>query len=538
MRRFAAFLLVAGLTQIPLWAGDYITNPRALFRSNFAVPVAPSEPPERANSTAKMPGHAQMVEAAISPSHAFMPPKSLFGASAKPAVVQYELAGMNIPAPGSSVAASSHFMPPKSLLSATKLATPHAVATQVSSNHIPPKVRTSGSQTSTVRTTVPQTSASMVAGVQVMPPKTLLGTVVPVSGQSAGQQEFATAPPSLNAQATAPYMPPKSLFSSRSSVTTVPNQPVGAAVAYAPLPGMVSVYAMPALPPLSAPSANAQYQPMILAQAQAPAQPFAPSRTLIQASVPSVARPIETTTPTVPVFPLARLMTPIRQVDYTPHSGYSTSNATAPSAAMPLPTGYMPSGYAGSGPCPMCGAGPRVSGGLLNGRLCAWACYQPTTRGALPIFQPRPYVGPIIAFRCDGSAGCGMSGNCGGGYGAATASGSEHTGKQLGCEATNRTRLLGGDRAAETCRKGGCIPPDDSAFPGYKFAGGGYPTLWTGPTSAQTPVTTTSLKPEAKQPVARASLEAPTKFYKPVYASEANVQPASGNVLSQPFTRP
>jgi hypothetical protein len=92
-----------------------------------------------------------------------------------------------------------------------------------------------------------------------------------------------------------------------------------------------------------------------------------------------------------------------------------------------------------------------------------------------------------------------------------------------------------GGIANRGCRNG-CVPPADDAIPGYHF--GGKPTTEGG--TYQQYGSVTSYKPATTGVVPTAAITSTGsgKYFKPVYATESNVMPASGDVLTRPLTRP
>ena len=135
---------------------------------------------------------------------------------------------------------------------------------------------------------------------------------------------------------------------------------------------------------------------------------------------------------------------------------------------LPLPTGYdaVRGGHVAddSGPADGGGSGGRSAWQ----RFKQWLCYQPTTRDALPRFQPHPYVGPVT-----GTFPCRAEGTGAGGF-AATGPGTAGTGGASVCGTgaggpLGRGRLGPGLMPARGC-KGPCVPPSEEAFPGYHFA--------------------------------------------------------------------
>ncbi|MCE9564844.1 MAG: hypothetical protein K8U57_22650 [Planctomycetes bacterium] len=361
----------------------------------------------------------------------------------------------------------------------------------------------------------------------------------------------------------------KLLFSTDSTAAVSVGQPTGPNIAAVPLTG-VSVYAVPPKPPVEAPMVvttkptkkSATVAPAVpptnfLSAGPLPTRPMIPMPTPTSMSLPpdTIIRPVEATTAVAPTSPEARKLSPMRQPEYVPPTPV---HHAAAQAAMPLPTGFklvggeLPGPYSGpvvapaapaamsgpyagptaSGCCPTCGANPRESGGIFTGRLRSWMFYQPTTRDALPRCQPLPYVGPIIAFRCDGGAGCG-AGGYGGGCGTGNcATGNCATGNCAGAGPGLAGRFGGGDRGC----KSGCVPPSDDVFPGYRFATGPSPMAGVGP--YQTVNSSTSYKPAAPAPAAPPVADGSAKYYKPMYTPDSGVRPASGDVLARPFTRP
>ncbi len=176
-------------------------------------------------------------------------------------------------------------------------------------------------------------------------------------------------------------------------------------------------------------------------------------------------------------------------------------------SAMPLPTGYS---YPALGGCPS-GNCEHAEQRSCWQKFKAWACFQPTTRDALPKLRPHPYVGPIT-----GTFTCGSVGAPGCAVGAPTP-----TGCATGCAAEGMGRF--GFLPARSC-KGQCVPPADDAIPGYRFA-----NSRTLPTGNFAPSQFGSDVPSGEYPA-----------YKPAgQPSGAGVRPAAGtDPVKRPFTRP
>ncbi|MFO0821927.1 MAG: hypothetical protein U0792_02220 [Gemmataceae bacterium] len=277
--------------------------------------------------------------------------------------------------------------------------------------------------------------------------------------------------------------------------------------------------------------------------------------------VPTPVRHAQATDEGVPVIPHTRLVSPVRPAEFVPtnlpQSGptgmlpgtlYTPPHASG--SGIPLPTGFKLIGseqplemssspYAGASYSPAAGStcgsncGPRCSrsGGLFSGRLMEWAFFQPTTRDALPLLQPLQYVGPVLAFRCEGY-GCGAGGySLGCNSGCASTGAGPRVGNGLGIGGN----CGGGGLANRGCRNG-CVPPADDAISGYHF--GGKPTIEGG--TYQQYGSVTSYKPPTTGvvPTAATTSTGSGKYFKPVYATESNVMPARGDVLTRPLTRP
>ncbi len=475
MRRLAAFLLFAGMTQIPVWAGDYFM---------VARPIPPVEEAPVKTTTSKL--------------------RDFFTSEYAPVKVA----------------------PPKPADSKS--------ATKAVAKKPEPKLETKATKVVDPKKGVVQTSGVVTAS----PPKK---SVVQASGV------VTTSPPMTRAE-----------FLTGSTQPVQVSEPKKSIVASKPL-AAVSVYAAPP-PPVIVPQAASTLSPKTLRTAKLGAPTSAtvaviPTIPMVPTPVATSVRPIEATETVVLPLPVGRVISPIRHADYTPHV---SSHTAAGAATMPLPTGFtliggeMPTpAYATAPPSSSscgsaaCSSGPREKSGLFSGRLCTWAFYQPTTRGALPILQPLPCVGPILAFRCDsgGCAGGGCtSGGCaaGGKSGGGCATGNGNGGSGCAGTGTGLAARFGLGGAGHGCRNG-CTPPPDNVFPGYKFASTGSPTHWTGP--LQTDSSYSSYKPAVQQTGAQqlapmASVDASPKFYKPVYATDSVAKPTSGDVLTRPFTRP
>lgn len=177
---------------------------------------------------------------------------------------------------------------------------------------------------------------------------------------------------------------------------------------------------------------------------------------------------------------------------------------------LPLPSGYGitlgPSGGAGcSQVAPGCGIGERP----VWQRLRAWLGFRPESGDALPKLRPHPYVGPVVGiFPCQPGGQSGL----GGAGGAECADGR--------CDPSVGGGRFGLGRLPARGTRGGCVPPTDDAFPGYRFATpehaavlGRVPVLVgpfalpvvSGPAAAQSPGGASGLRPAgaAGEPVKR-----------------------------------
>lgn len=458
MRRVAAFLLLAGLSQIPLWAGDYFMPARSLY-----------------------PTYQETV-----------PP-------AAPVVVSEVRVQPLAPAPALALT------PAKVTKTAAKKTTPKSE----------PVVVKAAPATATVAETA---------------------VVVPTSG-------------------TAPVVNP--VYGKTVGVELLPPTGVGRAVSVTPPSNPPFVAVTPEKPALGS-AAKAAKKAVVVKTPTETVVPVAvtlPGTTITRTeyvatkttfAAPATVVPIQATA--APEVPVARVLAPTRPV--VPVQYIAPTPTPVPPAPMAAPAAAPV--YTG-GECPTCGrSGSCDSGGLFSGRFRSWLLFQPTTRDALPRFQPLPYIGPVLAWRCDGNCppgsywgGCNMPGHCGvpGGAGCGGATGGCATGACGGARAAvaGAANGLGGRTGfglglGGAC-KSGCTPPADDAIAGYRFANGTQQVG--GSVPVEGPVTSTSYKPAAAP--AR-TLDAPSKFYKPSYGTDAapaaNAAPAGGNVLARPFTRP
>ncbi|WP_439624426.1 hypothetical protein [Gemmata sp.] len=460
MRRIAAFLLLAGLSQIPLWAGDYFMPGRSLYPSYHETPapapvvvsetvVAPATP-AKVTKPAPKKATPKSEPVAVKPAAATV-------AVAQPTVVVPASGTAPVVSPVYGKTVGVELLPPTGMGRAVS-ATPPSGTPFVSVT--PEKPALAPSAKVTKKTTVVKT-----------PTETLVPVAVVLPGTTVTRTEYV---------APNDYVVPKSTYAAPASVVPI--------------------------------------------QATAPATPL--------------GRVFVPTRPIVPVQYVAPAPTPVA----------TGAVPAAPPVALPVYTG---------GECPTCGrSGSCDSGGMFSGRLRSWLLFQPTTRNALPLLRPTPYIGPVLAWRCDGNCppgsywgGCNTPGHCSGVAGGCATGGCATGGCATGGCATG---TCGGARAAVagaanglggrtgfglglggSC-KTGCTPPADDAIAGHRFASGTQPAWGTAPVAG--PVTTTSYKPAAR------TLDAPSQFYKPSYGTDAapaaGVVPASGSVLARPFTRP
>ncbi|MBA4189980.1 MAG: hypothetical protein C0467_18500 [Planctomycetaceae bacterium] len=470
MRRFAAFLLLVGLTQIPVWAGDYFMAPRSVFPTNSETTVRPDNAmlptpvtsvPVQKKKTTKATTATQVPVQRVEQLGATQPTSS--------SVIVKTQYNASMPLPGTTVPASI----PQSVSGET--------AAPVPGYTLP----------APVSVTAPQSSREMV-----LPTGMSGGSVAPTRATSSSKRTVAT-----QAVATQPVL--------TSSEEALKAQ----AATFAKM--NYTAYT-PAVTPTAKPATRAvEAKGLVI-----------PMYTTPQVAAPQVAAPI-------------------RQTDYTPAAvysgtpgttGYSASTVFAPGTVpLPPPTGLRVvsgdyPGWCSSG----CSSGLCDSDRMFGSRLLAWAFYQPTTRGALPILKPLPYVGPILAFRCDSPNGC--SGSYGGGCGTSGCStGACATGGNSAGTGTGLAARFGLGTSGRAC-KTGCVSPSDNVFTGYRFANNSVPSQ--SASVVQGGVTHTSYKPVAEPVPPTAMTPPPSKYYKPIYATDPMVQPASGDVLTRPFTRP
>ncbi|VTT99982.1 unnamed protein product [Gemmataceae bacterium] len=508
MRRIAAFLLLAGLSQIPLWAGDYFMPGRSLYPTYHETPPpAPVVVSEvRVEPLAPVP--TLTPAKAVKPAPKKTTPKSEPVAVKPAATVGVAEAVVVVPASGTAPVVTPVYgktvgvelLPPTGMGRAVS-ATPPAGT---------PLVSVTAEKPAAVRGARPATVASATTEAIVPVP-------VPIPGMVATRTEYALP--------NAPFAAPASVVS------------------------IQAVHEMQSASPVKATKKGSAKAPT---ETLVPVAVTLPGTTITRTEYVAVKTPFAAPA-SVPVIPVAAAApaTPLARV-FAPTRPVVPVQYIAP-APTPVPTGAAPAAapvYTG-GECPSCGrSGSCDSGGMFSGRLRSWFLFQPTTRNALPRLQPTPYTGPVLAWRCDGNCppgsywgGCNTPGHCSGaGCGAAG-----------GCATgTCASGTCGGARAAvagATCGLGGrlglglggscktgCTPADDDAIAGHRFANGGTQPVW-GTAPVAGPVTTTSYKPAAAR-----TMDAPSQFYKPSYGTDAapaaGVAPTGGNVLARPFTRP
>jgi hypothetical protein len=510
MRRIAAFLLLAGLSQIPLWAGDYFMPGKSLYPTYHETP--PPAPVLVSETVVTPAAPAKATKPAPKTAAPKSEPVAVKPAAVKPAAATVAVteAAVVVPASGTAPVVTPVYgktvgvelLPPTGMGRAVS-ATPPSGTPFVSVTPEKPVVMSS------VRATKPATVVKTT--------ETIVPVAVPIPGMVGTRTEYVVP--------NAPFAAPASVVSIQAVHEMQTASPVKAtkkATAKAPTETVIPVA-------VTLPGTTITRTEYVAVKS-----PFA-----APASVPAIPA-------TGPATPLARVFAPTRPVVPVQY--------IAPTPT-PVPTGAAPAAapvYTG-GECPTCGrSGSCDSGGMFSGRFRSWFLFQPTTRNALPLLRPTPYTGPVLAWRCDGNCppgsywgGCNMPGHCSGaGCGAAG-----------GCATgTCATGTCGGARAAVAgatnglgCRTGfglglggscktGCTPPADDAIAGHRFASGGTQQVW-GTAPVAGPVTTTSYKPAAPR-----TMDAPSQFYKPTYGTDAapaaGVAPASGNVLARPFTRP
>lgn len=468
--------------------------PRSVFSAAEVVTVKPVTPASQAATSATGGGIANA---------AFMPPRSLFSSDSTVPTRSFDYAAGSVTAPPAGVVANATFMPPKSTFSA------NAGSAVVMSAPRPGPVVTDGDFGS-----IP---ANAIVNAGFMPPRTLLTAI---SGETA--------------------ITPAGMFTQPSTLVvagpTYPARVAGVGAAYTSTGNTAAAYLSPQ--PLFSRTREVSTQGgLFTARTPHPEIDPVPSRV-------SVA-PVQATryAPT-PVYAPAPIYTPapvayqqtVRTVAYAP------GTLVPMGAALPLPTGYRMTGsqttYAATGNTapaydafdpasvgPFCGYSNRGSscGGFGNrdrnllDRFTGWLCYHPSAGDALPKLRPHPYVGPVIAFRCDSAGACGNSG-CGPGGAACAQAPTVRPGKHLNAALNAPCRpLLGSEDCGPAgCRSNRCVPPSDDAFPGYKFAS--VPNQGTMFGQPQTSPAYTTYKPAEQLP--------------------QQVVPASGDAMARPFTRP